>query len=547
MTARRWASWIGTAGLGAIVLWAAAARTDEPGDAETAKGLFDQAEVAKSTDLPKPQKGVEPQARGPVHEAFAELARAAATVTPVVHKEPPELIEEMPPAEKPKGDDVQWIGGYWAWDDDSEDFLWVSGIWRVPPPDRQWVPGHWSKAEDGWQWTPGFWAPADEGDVTVVPAPPAQPPANDTPPPPPTNPHSVYVPGCYVPHEQGYVWRPACYVEPRPGWVYVPAHYCPCATGYVFVEGYWDYALRDRGLLFAPAVIAVEYRTQPNFVYTPCYVVHDQALLGALFVHQGGGYFFGDYFGASYTRLGYSSVVDIRIGSGYDPLFGYYRYENRGNPYWERNLSVLYAQRRLGAIPPPPRTLALQQQAIGVGFGSGGTSVNLSFVKQNVLLAPVGRVNPAVVPIQTLPPAQVLAQQRRSQEIRQVALQRQQAEARLLAQQKEHKGPKPGADVHLPPPPQKLALNLPKPPEKTVEFRKAPPPKPPVHVTPPDAKIIPPPQPKVNTPPQLLVNPQHQPPPVVVKPPPVIHAPPPPPKKAPPPPPKKALPKKRPK
>jgi hypothetical protein len=28
-----------------------------------------------------------------------------------------------------------------AWDDDSEEYIWVSGIWRVPPPNRQWVPG----------------------------------------------------------------------------------------------------------------------------------------------------------------------------------------------------------------------------------------------------------------------------------------------------------------------------------------------------------------------------------------------------------------------
>lgn len=33
----------------------------------------------------------------------------------------------LPPDQKPEGDDVAWIPGYWAWDDERNDFLWVSG------------------------------------------------------------------------------------------------------------------------------------------------------------------------------------------------------------------------------------------------------------------------------------------------------------------------------------------------------------------------------------------------------------------------------------
>ena len=51
---------------------------------------------------------------------------------------PPDPIPEEPPDQKPKGDNVQWIPGYWAWDDDRQDFLWVSGCWRVPPSGRNW-------------------------------------------------------------------------------------------------------------------------------------------------------------------------------------------------------------------------------------------------------------------------------------------------------------------------------------------------------------------------------------------------------------------------
>src|SRR5262245_33202341 len=73
----------------------------------------------------------EVQGRGPVHEAFAQPGEAAPRPSPIVTKQPPEPIQEVPPEEKPEGDNVVWIPGYWAWDEDRTDFLWVSGFWRV--------------------------------------------------------------------------------------------------------------------------------------------------------------------------------------------------------------------------------------------------------------------------------------------------------------------------------------------------------------------------------------------------------------------------------
>src|SRR5438552_44672 len=84
--------------------------------------------VGDGAEVPK---GVEVQARGPIHEAFA-TPTSEAKATPGVNKKPPAPIEEMPPEEKPEGD-VVWIGGYWAWDDDRTDYLWVSGCWRNKP------------------------------------------------------------------------------------------------------------------------------------------------------------------------------------------------------------------------------------------------------------------------------------------------------------------------------------------------------------------------------------------------------------------------------
>ena len=70
--------------------------------------------------------------RGPVHEAFAGVITSNPEPGAVVPKAPPAAIEEVPPDEKPEGDNVAWIPGYWAWDDERTDFLWVSGVWRAP-------------------------------------------------------------------------------------------------------------------------------------------------------------------------------------------------------------------------------------------------------------------------------------------------------------------------------------------------------------------------------------------------------------------------------
>src|SRR5205085_8482516 len=59
-----------------------------------------------------------------------------------------------------EGDNVTWIGGYWAWDPDRNDYLWVSGIYRDNPPGMRWVAGYWERTDDGWRWVAGMWVPA---------------------------------------------------------------------------------------------------------------------------------------------------------------------------------------------------------------------------------------------------------------------------------------------------------------------------------------------------------------------------------------------------
>src|SRR5207245_2414464 len=114
------------------------------------------AEVFDPTVVPlTAAAGIEVQTRGPVHEAFAQPADSGPP--PDAPQQPPDPIPEQPPAERPDGENVQWIPGYWAWDAEQNRFLWVSGTYRDAPPGRQFVPGYWTQDGLAWRWVPGFW------------------------------------------------------------------------------------------------------------------------------------------------------------------------------------------------------------------------------------------------------------------------------------------------------------------------------------------------------------------------------------------------------
>src|SRR5258707_896509 len=199
---------------------------------------------AQDTDPANTDLG-QPLAKGPVHEAYANPADPRPEALPLVPKEPPPLIEETPPDQKPAGDNVIWIPGYWSWDQDRTDYIWISGFWRIPPPSRQWVPGHWQQVGDEWQWSSGMWAATDQTEVQYLPPPPT--PIEAAPSIPAPDAESLYVPRTWVYRETRYRWRPGFWLGYRPGWMWMPAHYVWTPVGYVFVDGYWDYPLADRG------------------------------------------------------------------------------------------------------------------------------------------------------------------------------------------------------------------------------------------------------------------------------------------------------------
>jgi hypothetical protein len=315
---------------------------------------------------PVDQQGVEVQARGPIHEAFA-TPTAEPMETPLIAKKPPAPIEELPPAEKPAGE-VTWIGGYWHWDDDRQDYLWVSGCWRTLPQGRQWVAGYWREGEgqgSKWQWCPGFWAAAEAkadkaAEMTYLPTPPAPP--QIAPPGAAPNADSFYVPGNWVWRDGRYVWMPGYWARVQPEYVWVAGHYRWTPYGYVYVAGYWDYTLAHRGMLYTPVVID-SVVVGPGFVYTPCYAVGDTVVVETLWVRPACcHYYYGDYYGPAYRRWGYESCI-VYSDRHYDSIIVYRSWECRGDPRWRERQINIYVERDAGRMPLPPRTLAQQRLA----------------------------------------------------------------------------------------------------------------------------------------------------------------------------------------
>ncbi len=155
--------------------------------------------------------------RGPLHEAFAAPVNLSGAVPPIATKRPPEPINETPSAYQPQGEGAVWIPGYWDWDDQGGNYIWVSGIWRNPPPDRQWIGGYWTQTANGFQRTPGFWTAANTEEVQYFPQPPA--PQEQGPPADAPSADAIWTPGCWTWQGNQFTWTNGFWTAARTGWV----------------------------------------------------------------------------------------------------------------------------------------------------------------------------------------------------------------------------------------------------------------------------------------------------------------------------------------
>ncbi|WP_437201861.1 hypothetical protein [Planctomicrobium sp. SH664] len=269
--------------------------------------------------------GLEVLTRGPVHEAFAAHSVVDVPVgAEPIDKAPPEPINELPPDVMPDGENVEWIPGYWDWDFDRKDFIWVSGLWRDVPPGQRWIPGYFAPAGQGWQRVPGFWTADSVAQISYLPEPPATQESGPNIEAPGEN--YFWVPGSWV-YQNQYQWQPGYWAPCQDQWVWVPSQYYWTPSGYVYTAGYWDYPVSARGTLFCPVYA-------PNYtygVYTPRNIVPVGPLLINLFVRRGySSYYFGNYYGSSFAGIGIYPWINAPNFYGnryyYDPLYSYYRY-----------------------------------------------------------------------------------------------------------------------------------------------------------------------------------------------------------------------------
>lgn len=305
------------------------------------------------------QPGVKIAEKGPIHEAFAQPGAEVRGKDMTAPKAPPAPITEVPPESKPEGANVKWIPGYWQWDENKNDFIWVSGFYRNVPPNRAWEPGKWTEKDGKNIYVPGFWRPTDGTTWKEdVPEPPKS--VESGPSTPNDNPNAMWVPGGWEYRDNKFVWRAGYWAAPYRDMMWQPGQYVFNGDNYFYMPGYWDYPLENRGLLNAPVYIDQQFIQNPNWSFTPQYVIGagDTSGWGT------GGLFESMYIGPNYNNYYYGNYGDpfgfggLGFGQGsgeplfgyggfypwwgmpggfYNPLWNHYNWLNRNNAGWGGN------------------------------------------------------------------------------------------------------------------------------------------------------------------------------------------------------------------
>lgn len=231
-------------------------------------------------------QGILPVEEGPIHEAFVSRDTENFELDTIPMPPPAPINERIPPQADRQ---AVWIPGYWSWDEKRNDFIWMSGVWRRPPPGHNWIAGSWRQFGEGWAWVPGFWSPQALNTLSYIDVPPpelldeniSQPNGGDF----------FWSPGYweYSERGRGYAWVSGHWERLDSNWILVPAHYTWYNGSYVFVPAYWDWRLEDRGTVFSPVYIPPPLRT--TIVYEPVIVVDNPIIVRRLFVN------YSDYFG----------------------------------------------------------------------------------------------------------------------------------------------------------------------------------------------------------------------------------------------------------
>jgi hypothetical protein len=123
----------------------------------------------------------------------------------------------------------------------------------------------------------------------------------------------------------------------------MPAHYCWTPRGNVFIDGFWDYPLARRGVIFAPVHFHRTVYSRPGFVYTPSVIIDAGFLTSHFFVQpHNHHYYFGDYYADRYTRFGFQPWFAFQRTRGWhDPIFVHQRWHHsRDGDDWADRLAA---------------------------------------------------------------------------------------------------------------------------------------------------------------------------------------------------------------
>jgi WXXGXW repeat (2 copies) len=315
--------------------------------------------------------------RGPLHEAFAEVSVDESEPGPVITRPVPDPINEIPPDYRPEGAHIEWIPGYWSWDEDRNDFIWVSGVWRDIPPGRQWIPGYWMAVEGGNRYVSGYWQNIDQVETEYLPPPPRQLVARPSSP--ASAPDYIWVDGSWIWYRGGYAWQAGYWLEQRPDMIWIPAHYVWTPRGYIFLRGYWDYQPAGRGVMFAPLYYPHPIYRHHDYYYAPSIVLDIDAVFLSLFIRRNSHhYYFGDYYDVRYERRGfYPWYSPHATRFGYDPCYRSYRlHQLRKDRDWERNYQHQFQYRREHMEARPPQIYRRQtEHNFASSHGPGGNLV----------------------------------------------------------------------------------------------------------------------------------------------------------------------------
>ena len=163
----------------------------------------------------------------------------------------------------------------------------------------------------------------------------------------------IWIPGTWIFRNGQFLWLAGQWAPVRRGWVWVPAHYVFTPAGYVFVDGFWDYELQDRGVLFAPVAFPGAFTGEVS-LFTPSVVLNTDLLTDFLFVNSPCGcYCFGDFFGANCEEAGIFPWFAFHMSSlGFDPLFAFSSWAHHKDAGWHEKLIADFRSLRNDAKLP---------------------------------------------------------------------------------------------------------------------------------------------------------------------------------------------------